>query len=161
MARMSHRTPCGPTVASRPVRLLVFSPARDGKTSNVPQPTAHQLAVRMADLARALAPPRSIEDILAEVTAAAVELIDGVDTAGILVIKDDGGFDSLAATSEVPHQLDISADDLRRRPVRTGGACRYRDSHRRLSERGPMAAILPCRRGGRCPQRTVVQALHR
>jgi GAF domain-containing protein len=73
----------------------------------VTQPTSHQLAVRMADLARALAPPRSIEDILAEVTAAAVELIDGVDTAGILVIRDDGGFDSLATTSAVPHQLDI------------------------------------------------------
>jgi hypothetical protein len=73
----------------------------------VDQPTAHQLAVRMAELARAMAPPRSTDDILAEVTAAAVELIDGVDTAGILVIKDDGGFDSLAATSAVPHQLDV------------------------------------------------------
>ena len=71
------------------------------------QPTDHQLAVRMANLARAVAPPRSIEDILAEVTSAAVDLIDGADTAGILVIKDDGGFDSLATTSEVPHQLDI------------------------------------------------------
>jgi GAF domain-containing protein len=73
----------------------------------VAQLTSHELAVRMAALARALAPPRSIEDILAEVTSAAVDLIDGVDTAGILVVKDDGGFDSLATTSAVPHQLDI------------------------------------------------------
>lgn len=65
------------------------------------QPTDHHLAVRMADLARALAAPRSIEDILAEVTSAAVELIDGADTAGILMVKDDGRFDSVATTSEV------------------------------------------------------------
>jgi hypothetical protein len=34
----------------------------------VAQLTSHELAVRMAALARALARPRSIEDILAEVT---------------------------------------------------------------------------------------------
>jgi GAF domain-containing protein len=71
--------------------------------------TANRTSARRAHgrLGRALAPPRSIEDILAEVTSAAVELIDGADTAGILVVKDDGGFESLATTSEVPHQLDI------------------------------------------------------
>jgi hypothetical protein len=110
-----HRWPAGTTghrVATRPSRAgrsacSCFAPAWDGKTFDVAQPTDHQLAVRMADLARAMAPPRSIEDILAEVTSAAVELIDGADTAGILVVKDDGGFNSLATTSEVPHQLDI------------------------------------------------------
>jgi hypothetical protein len=44
------------------------------------------IAVRMADLARATAGPRTSNETLAEVTAAAVELIPGVDTAGILLI---------------------------------------------------------------------------
>ena len=66
----------------------------------------HDLAHRMADLARSLRRDRSLESVLAEVTSAAVELIPGVDTAGILLVK-RGGFDSLAVTSELPHQLDI------------------------------------------------------
>ena len=85
----------------------MFARVKGGKAEGVAQPTSHRLAVRMAELARAMAPPRSIKDILAEVTAAAVDLIDGVDTAGILVIRDDGGFDSLATTSAIPHQLDV------------------------------------------------------
>ncbi len=64
------------------------------------------LAMHMAELARATALSRTPEEILAEVTAAAVELIPGVDTAGILLIRRDG-FDSIAVTSELPHQLDI------------------------------------------------------
>jgi GAF domain-containing protein len=67
----------------------------------------HELAVRMADLARTLSGDRTLDEVLAEVTAAALELIAGVDTAGILLIKPRGGFDSLATTSEVPRQLDI------------------------------------------------------
>jgi hypothetical protein len=45
----------------------------------------HELAVRMADLARTLAGDRTLDEVLAEVTSAAVELIAGVDTAGILL----------------------------------------------------------------------------
>jgi GAF domain-containing protein len=67
----------------------------------------HDFAVRMADLARTLAHERTLDAVLAEVTAAAVELIPGVDTAGILLVKPRGGFESLATTSELPHQLDI------------------------------------------------------
>ncbi|MDX1891190.1 GAF and ANTAR domain-containing protein [Mycolicibacterium sp. 050158] len=67
----------------------------------------HELAVRMAELARTLAQDRSVDAVLKEVTLAAVELIPGVDTAGILLIKAGGGFESLATTSELPHQLDI------------------------------------------------------
>jgi hypothetical protein len=95
------RTTSGFTASSsasnhgRRVRLLVFCASLGRGDFDVAQPTDHQLAVRMADLARAMAPPRAIENILAEVTSAAVELIDGADTAGILVVKDDGGFDSL------------------------------------------------------------------
>ena len=61
----------------------------------------------MADLARALAGERTLDAVLREVTAAAVELIPGVDTAGILLVKKRGEFESLATTSELPHQLDI------------------------------------------------------
>ena len=43
----------------------------------------------------------------AEVTSAAVELIPGVDTAGILLIKKGGTFDSVAVTSDLPHELDV------------------------------------------------------
>jgi hypothetical protein len=63
------------------------------------------LAARMAEMAKATATPRAPEEILAEVTAAAVELIPGVDTAGILVIRRNG-FESLAGTTDVPHRLD-------------------------------------------------------
>ncbi|MCG7609541.1 histidine kinase [Mycolicibacterium sp. (ex Dasyatis americana)] len=66
----------------------------------------HELAVRMADLARALAAPRTVEEILADVTKAATELIPGVDTAGILLVGDGGRWDSLAGTSELPYRLD-------------------------------------------------------
>jgi GAF domain-containing protein len=67
----------------------------------------HELAQRMAELARTLAQDRTLDSILAEVTAAAVATIPGVATAGILLVKPGGGFDSLATTSELPHQLDI------------------------------------------------------
>jgi GAF domain-containing protein len=63
------------------------------------------IAVRLAELARATAAPRTANEILAEVTAAAVELIPGVDTAGILLLR-KGGFESLAGTTDLPHRLD-------------------------------------------------------
>ncbi|MDF2829753.1 MAG: response regulator with putative antiterminator output domain [Mycobacterium sp.] len=70
------------------------------------EPTSHDLAVRMADLARAVAAPRSGEEIFEEVTKAAVELIPGVDTAGILLITKGGKYESHAGTTELPHELD-------------------------------------------------------
>ncbi|MET0474045.1 MAG: GAF and ANTAR domain-containing protein [Mycobacterium sp.] len=66
-----------------------------------------ELAVRMADLARTLARERTLDSVLVEVTAAAVELIPGVDTAGILLVEKRGEFESLATTSELVNQLDI------------------------------------------------------
>ncbi len=60
----------------------------------------------MADLARAVATPRTVEQILAGVTAAATERIPGVDTAGVLLIGDGGKWESVAGTSELPHELD-------------------------------------------------------
>ena len=72
----------------------------------MPEPTSRDLAVRMAELARAVAAPRSAEDIYAEVTKAAVELIPGVDTAGILLITKGGKFESHGGTTDLPHELD-------------------------------------------------------
>jgi GAF domain-containing protein len=66
----------------------------------------HDLAVRMAELARGVAGPRSVNDVLSDVTAAVMELIPGTDTAGILMIGKGGKFDSLAGVTELPHQLD-------------------------------------------------------
>lgn len=66
----------------------------------------HALALRMAEMARAVAAPSSAEDIFSEVTAAAVELIPGVDTAGILLITKGGKFESHAGTTDLPHELD-------------------------------------------------------
>ena len=60
----------------------------------------------MAELARAAAAPKSVEEVLAGVTAAAMQLIPGTDTAGVLLIGKGGKFDSVAGTDELPHQLD-------------------------------------------------------
>jgi len=66
----------------------------------------HDLAQRMAELARTVATPRSAEDVLADVTNEAKKLIPGVDAAGILLLGKGGKWDSLAGTSDLPHQLD-------------------------------------------------------
>jgi len=60
----------------------------------------------MAELARASAAPRSVTDVLSDVTAAAMELIPGTDTAGVLLVGRGGKFESLAGTSDLPHHLD-------------------------------------------------------
>jgi hypothetical protein len=62
--------------------------------------------MRMAELARVAAAPRSVEEVLSDVTAAAKELIPGVDTAGVLLIGKGGTWDSVGGTSELPHLLD-------------------------------------------------------
>src|SRR5436853_2017483 len=70
------------------------------------KPQNYDLARRMAELARASAAPRSVDDVLAGVTATAMELIRGTDSAGVLLVGRGGKFDSLAGTSGLPHQLD-------------------------------------------------------
>lgn len=79
-------------------------------------PSNHDLAMRMAELARVVATPRRAEDILAEVTTAAVQLIEGVDTAGILLISKGGQFESVAVTDELPHELDELQHTLKEGP---------------------------------------------
>jgi len=66
----------------------------------------HDLAMRMAALARIAAAPRSVEDVLSDVTTAALELIRGADTAGVLLIGKGGKWDSVGGTSDLPHRLD-------------------------------------------------------
>ncbi|WP_304108818.1 GAF and ANTAR domain-containing protein [Mycolicibacterium bacteremicum] len=63
------------------------------------------LAQRMADLARTVA-LQSVDDVLRDVTSAAVELIPEADTAGILLIGKDRKYQSLAATDDLPVKLD-------------------------------------------------------
>lgn len=63
------------------------------------------LAHRMADLARTVA-LQSVDDVLRDVTAAAVELIPEADTAGILLIGKDRKYQSLATTDDLPQKLD-------------------------------------------------------
>lgn len=60
----------------------------------------------MAELARSVAGPRSVKDVLAEVTAAAVELLPGADVAGILLIAKGNEFESLVGTSDLLYHLD-------------------------------------------------------
>lgn len=63
------------------------------------------LAQRMAELARAVA-LQSVDDVLRDVTTAAIELIPEADTAGILLIGKDSTYESLATTSDLPNKLD-------------------------------------------------------
>ncbi|WP_407666510.1 GAF domain-containing protein [Mycobacterium pinniadriaticum] len=66
----------------------------------------HDLAQRMAELARATALPRDVDDVLAGVTAAATEMIPGTDTCGVLLIGKGGKFESLFGTSDLIYEID-------------------------------------------------------
>lgn len=69
------------------------------------------LAAAMEELAGTAVDGRKpIERTLSELTDAAVALIEGVDCAGVLLIK-DGEFTSLAGTSEVARTLDHAQRD--------------------------------------------------
>ena len=68
--------------------------------------SGHELAQRMAELARLAASPRSVEDVLTGVTTEAVNLLTGADTAGVLLIGKGGKFESLSGTSDLIYRLD-------------------------------------------------------
>jgi GAF domain-containing protein len=68
--------------------------------------TGHVLAMKMAELARQVAAPSSVEDVLSGVTATALNIIPGVSVAGVLLLTKGGGFETLAGTSELIHELD-------------------------------------------------------
>lgn len=69
-------------------------------------PATQELAHRMADLARSVAAPRDLDDILDGVTSSTVELLNGADTAGVLLVSKGGKYESLSGTSELIYQLD-------------------------------------------------------
>jgi GAF domain-containing protein len=60
----------------------------------------------MAELARSVAAPRDIDDVLSNVTATTVELLPGADTAGVLLVSKGGKFESLYGTSELIYEVD-------------------------------------------------------
>jgi GAF domain-containing protein len=72
----------------------------------MPNARAHDLAQRMAELARSVAAPRDIDDVLNGLTAATVELLAGADTAGVLLVSKGGKFESLSGTSELIYEVD-------------------------------------------------------
>ncbi|ORA19053.1 GAF and ANTAR domain-containing protein [Mycobacterium arosiense] len=76
----------------------------------------HELARRMAELAREIATPRSLDRVLADVTTAAVELIPAADIAGVLLIKGGGDFDSIADTDSLVAKLDKLQHDFNEGP---------------------------------------------
>jgi hypothetical protein len=81
-------------------------PGVDEMQPKDPGSVQHHLAHRMAELSRNIAVPRRTDDVLREVTKTVVELIPGVDTAGVLLVRPGGKFESVAGTSGVPHELD-------------------------------------------------------
>jgi len=67
----------------------------------------------MADLARSFSTPRSVEDSLSTVTAAAVDLMPTEACAGILMVSGGGKkFDSVAPTSDLLPKLDHVQEQL-------------------------------------------------
>jgi transcriptional regulator with GAF, ATPase, and Fis domain len=65
----------------------------------------------MAELTEQFAHPTGIDDTLRGVTASAVDLIDGVETADVLLVAGADLFKSVAATS----QLAVEVDDFQKR----------------------------------------------
>ncbi|GAB3010307.1 GAF and ANTAR domain-containing protein [Mycobacterium bourgelatii] len=76
----------------------------------------HDLAIRMAKLAQTIATPRTVEEILNDVAAAAIELIPDTDTAGVLLIHGNGRFESLGSVDELPAKLDQLQHDFQEGP---------------------------------------------
>ncbi len=70
----------------------------------------------MADLARSVAAPRNIDDVLNGVTSSAVELLTGADTAGVLLVSKGGKFESLSGTSELIYKLDRLQEQFKEGP---------------------------------------------
>jgi GAF domain-containing protein len=84
----------------------VYPGAGAGTHERMASRSGHELAERMAELARLVAGPRSVEDVLASVTTAAVELLPGADVAGVLLIAKGGKYESLVGTSDLIYKLD-------------------------------------------------------
>jgi GAF domain-containing protein len=66
----------------------------------------------LAEMARSLTDQRDLDGVLRAVTTAAVELIPGADSADILIISGKNTFESHAATSQLPVELDRAQERL-------------------------------------------------
>src|ERR1700750_2606549 len=64
------------------------------------------LAIRMAELARQLAMPLSLPDVLSGVTKSVLEIIPGADAAGFLLFTKGGKYETQAATTDLMFELD-------------------------------------------------------
>ncbi|AQA02235.1 hypothetical protein BVC93_07095 [Mycobacterium sp. MS1601] len=66
----------------------------------------HDLAVRMAALAREVAVPVAIDDVLRGVTDAVLELVPGAEYAGLLLLGKGGKYETLVPTDDLMYKLD-------------------------------------------------------
>ncbi len=70
----------------------------------------------MAELSREMPAPRPLEHVLADVTAAAVQLIPAADIAGVLLVTKGGDFESIADTDSLVAKLDTLQNDFSEGP---------------------------------------------
>lgn len=66
----------------------------------------HDLAMRMAALARDVAMPTAMEEVLRGVTAAVLELIPGAEHSGVLLLGKGKDYETLAPTDNLMFDLD-------------------------------------------------------
>ncbi|MGB3482253.1 MAG: GAF and ANTAR domain-containing protein [Mycobacterium sp.] len=66
----------------------------------------HDLAIRMAELARDVAVPVALDEVLRGVTEAVLQLVPGAEHAGLLLLAVGGKYETLAPTSELMFTLD-------------------------------------------------------
>jgi transcriptional regulator with GAF, ATPase, and Fis domain len=66
----------------------------------------HDLAIRMAALARDVAMPMAVEEVLRGVTAAVLELVPGAEYSGVLLLGKGKEYETLAPTSQLMYELD-------------------------------------------------------
>jgi GAF domain-containing protein len=64
------------------------------------------LASRMAELARQLAVPLSVDDVLTGVATTVLSVIPGADVTGFMLFTKDGKFETKAASSDLMYELD-------------------------------------------------------
>ena len=57
-------------------------------------------------MARSVAAPRNLDDVLRGVTSTVIELLPGADTCGVLLVSKNGTFESLSGTSDLIYEVD-------------------------------------------------------
>ena len=120
----------------------------------------HDLAMRMAELARAAAAPRSVEDVLSDVTAAALGADSRCGHRRGAVDRQGRQVGLVGRHLRPAPSAGRAADEVQRGAVRGGRARRGDRPHRRLPHRAAVAQVLACGRRDRRAQRGVLQAVH-